>query len=107
MEQTIQPKTLGAFVRSISGLFITKANPNGITPKECAVLGALIYVMNSRQVEEIDKDVREDLANLTNHSLQVTINYINKFKKKGLIVDNKLNSLLTATKIVIHGTSNV
>lgn len=110
MEQVIKPKSIGGLVRSLSGLFITKENPKGLTPKECTVLAVLVSVtwahaLEARTATIITKEVRVDVSNQLNQSLQVTTNYINKFKKKGVVQEhNKVHPIFFTTKIIIDGT---
>ncbi len=98
---TVEPKSLGGFVRCLSGFFITKSNPTGLTPAECTLLSALISLLQQTEDKIITKEVKVNLANMTNHSLQVITNYINKFVKKGVIQSGKLHPIFYQDKIVI------
>lgn len=95
---TVRPQTAGGFVRSVSGLLITKENPLGLTPKECTVLAVVLSVVGG---ELITREHKVDISNELNQSLQVTTNYLSKFKKKGVIVANRLHPLFWAGKITI------
>lgn len=98
-EQVIKPTTLASFIKSLSGLFITKENPNGISPKELIVFITLVHLTH----EVVDKDVKVMVSNSLNQTLQVTTNYVSKFKKKGLITkDNKIHPLFSKKRIVIE-----
>ena len=101
-ELIVQPKSLGGLVRSLSGFFMTKDNPHGLSPKECTVIACLISITENNQ---ITNDIKVELSNQLNQKYQVTLNYINKFKKKGVITkDDKLHPVFFKTKIVIeHG----
>lgn len=100
MEEIIKPKTTGGLIRALSGLFITKDNPNGLSNKECTVLAVLLSLIGN---QEITKETKILLSNQLNQSLQVTVNYINKFKLKGVIgQDNKLHKILFK-KVTIDG----
>jgi len=104
-EQLIKPKSLGGFVRSLSGLFITKDNPNGLSPKECTVIAVILATAGDNY---ITKELRIEVSNQLNQSLQVTANYINKFKNKGVITkEDKLHPLFFKQKITIDGTNLV
>lgn len=105
-EFKVQPKSLGEYVRCLSGFFMTKTNPAGLTPKECTVLAALCFVLKNCTTE-ITKEKRVQLANLTNHNTQVITNYISKFKKKGVIVDNKLHPVFYKKIILQYGENNM
>lgn len=100
MERVIKPTTLGGFVRSLSGLFITKENPQGLSPKECTVLAVLLSLSQDKPVA-LTKELRLEASNQLNQSLQVTTNYINKFKKKGVVTGNSLHLLFFMDKITI------
>lgn len=103
--QLIKPRTPGSFVRSISGFFITKENPLGLSPTELTVLAALYSLLLQNKKEVIDKATKEQVANAANTRLQVITNYISKFKKKGVVTkDNRLHPILYKTEIVIDGT---
>lgn len=99
-EQLIKPKSLGGLVRSLSGLFITKDNPLGLTSKECTVIAVILAVVKNK---EITREHKIEISNQLNQSLQVTTNYCNKFVKKRVITqENKLHTLFF-TKITIDG----
>jgi hypothetical protein len=102
MEQVIKPKSLGGFIQSLSGFFITKENPSGLTPKELFILTTLVFILKQRATVVISKTIKEELANLTNHNFQVTTNYINKLRKKGVVLNNRIHPFLTKSKIVIE-----
>lgn len=103
MEQLITPKSPGGFVRCLSGLFITKSNPKGLTPTELTVVAILYSILITKEVNEVDKEVRLKLANLLNCSLQVAVNYVNKLKTKGVITKtNALHPVFFKKKIVIE-----
>jgi len=106
-EFKVQPKSLGGFVRSLSGLFMTKDNPHGLSPKECTVVACLL-ALTEKQDYIIDAVTKLEASNQLNQSLQVTVNYINKFKKKGVITkDNKLHPVFFQNKITIEHGENI
>lgn len=78
---------LGNYCKAIIGLL-----PVDISPKELQVLACLCYVLNNLKVKAVTKEVKIELANMSNYKLQVTTNYLNKLKSKGLITkDNQLH----------------
>lgn len=96
----IQPQTLSGLVRSLSGLFITKENPNGISPKECIVIACMLAHVPNKEI--LSKEVKITISNQLNQSYQVTTNYVNKLKKKGVITaQDKLHSIFYEPKIII------
>lgn len=102
---TVTATTLNSFVKVISGIFITKANPNGVSPKELEIFCALIELAKG----PINKAVKVKLSNKLNQSLQVSTNYIAKFKRKGLVTSkNRIHPIFSKKKIVIeYGTGIV
>ena len=107
IEQLIQPKSLGAYVRCLSGLFITKENPSGLSPKECTILAALCFLLGDNKAP-ITKEVKVELANMTNHNFQVITNYIAKFKRKKVITENNtLHPIFYKRLIIEYGTDNM
>lgn len=100
MEQLIKPTTLGGFVRSLSGIFITKENPQGLTRKECTVIAILLNVMEGNK--ELTKEAKIEVSNQLNQSVQVTTNYLNKFRAKGVMVGNKMHPIFYMDKITIE-----
>lgn len=100
MEQVIKPQTLGGFVRSLSGLFMTKNNPHGLSPKECAMIAALLARL--KEDEEVTRDIKIAVANELNQTIQITTNYLNIFKKKGVLKDNKLHPIFYKKQVLIE-----
>lgn len=100
---TLKPKTRGSFVRCVSGLFITKTNPQGLTQAELNILTALYTILLTKNKTVVDKDVKIELANMTNNKLQVIINYVNKLKHKNVIMqDDTLHSIFSKQEIIIQ-----
>lgn len=109
MEQIVKPKTALAFVKAISGVFITKESPNGITNKEINLMAALLELYSSREVRTITTEDRVLLSNQLNQTVQVTTNYLNTLKKKGLLNEEFApHPIFYLTKITIdYGQNNV
>jgi len=98
----IKPKSLGSFVRSLSGIFITAKNRHGLSPKECTVIACFLSIL-PKQDTVIDQAVKEQVSNLLNQKYQVTVNYVNKFKKKNVITkEDKMNPVFYKNKIIIN-----
>lgn len=101
-EIIIRPKTLHGFVQGLSGMFVTKDNPGGLTPKELKMLSIMVFICKQKNVKTITREVREGMVEITAHSAQVITNYINKFKKKGAITDDgKISSVLFGNRVTI------
>jgi hypothetical protein len=95
----VKRDTLLAYVSSLSGLFITKTSPHGLTPTELILI---CYIHSISQGAEITREMKAQIANDTNHGLQVITNAINKLTKKGVIVDNKLHPIFLSKQITIE-----
>lgn len=94
-EYTIQPKTLPQLVKLLSGYF-------SLTKREAQVLSAIIHTMREVKIAKVDKNVKKEIANISNFGYQVVTNYVNTLKSKGAIKsDNTLHPILTKDKIVI------
>src|SRR5688572_13121559 len=96
----IKPTTVSGLVQTVAGIF-------DLTPKESKVLAIMVYLCrqgkNGCMRPWVDKEMKESVAEITGHSLQVVTNYISKFKKKNVISkDNVLHSVFTLSKIDIR-----
>lgn len=104
---TIKPPNPPSFVRSLAGLFISKDNPHGITPKEFKVLDLLYSIVGKEKITNKHKEI---ISIKLNQGFQVTVNYVNKLKRKRVITkDGRLHSLFFKDSITIehgHKTSN-
>lgn len=98
-EVTIKPPSLISFVRSLSGFFITKDNPNGITAKEMEFICHLIEHAGNN---EITDKAKQEISTKINQGFQVTTNYINKLRKKKVIEGNRLNRLFFINRLTIE-----
>jgi len=97
----INPKSPGSFVRCVSGLFINKNQPHGLSPKELTVVACILSLTTGGVV--ITKELKEQVSNQLNQKYQVTVNYVNKFKKKGIITkEDKLHPIFFKKKITIE-----
>jgi len=103
MSQThlVAPNSIPGYIRCVSGLFVTKEHPHGITPIEMQVLATLVLILKTNNKEEIDKEVQLELADKHNMGLQVVLNYLGRLKKKGVIKDKKLHHIFYKKEILI------
>ncbi len=91
----INTRTLRGYLQGISGLFISKDNPGGLTPKELDILTAFMFVMKDDLTKPINAEHKAQVASLTNHPVQVITNYVKKLRdKKVLMSTNKLQPIL-------------
>lgn len=96
----IKANTLKGYLQGISGLFISKDNPGGLTPKELDMLTAFLFILSEEQKTEIDSDIKDKVSSLTNHPHQVITNYMKKLRDKGVFTtSNKPHPILFETKI--------
>lgn len=98
-EFKVHTKTLRGYINSISGLFMTRSNPQGLTPAECTLLSALRSILP--EGTDITKQVKVEVANMTNNKVQVVTNYITKFMKKGVVVNKRLHPVFYKDQIII------
>lgn len=94
-EYQVQPKSVGAFVKLLSGFF-------NLTKKECQVLAAIIHLMKESNTNKVDKDIKKQVSAISNFGYQIVTNYINGLKrKKAINSDGSLHPILNSTKITI------
>ncbi len=102
-QKVITFKTLGGFTRGLSGLFMSKDNPNGLSPKECFVVCTLLSILLRKHSKVVTKEVKIELANNLNQSVQVVTNYLVKLRKKGVIdKDETLHQVFFTDKLTIQ-----
>lgn len=100
--KTIKVQTLRGYLQALSGLFISKENPGGLTPKELDFLSALIFVGVEKGTLVVNAETKRMVASLINHPIQVVTNYIKKLRdKKVLTTANSLNPILLYGEITI------
>jgi len=85
----VQVKSYRGFVQALSGLFISKENPNGLSPRELDVLAVLLYVIGDSP--SVNAEVKEKVEAIIKQPSQVVTNYMKKFRDKGVL--NKENVL--------------
>src|SRR6185369_12691668 len=106
MEKIINRKTTRELVESLSGLFISPRARNGLTKKEILMVILLVEVVG--QDGEVDKDIKNMLSNSLNQSYQVTINYLNTLRKKGVLdKDYKPHPIFFTETIIIKNGSSI
>lgn len=99
----VKTKTLRGYLQGISGLFISKDNPGGLTPKELDMLTAFLFILSQDDKGEIDASVKEKVASLTNHPPQVITNYVKRLRDKNVFtLSNKPHPILLETKIELE-----
>ena len=100
---TIKTQTQRGYLQAISGLFITKKNPGGLTPKELDFLAAIIFVGVDKETRAIGPEQKKHISALTNHPIQVVTNYIKKLRDKNVLTqDNKILPILLTDEITIQ-----
>jgi hypothetical protein len=99
----IQCSTVRGYIQGVSGLFISKDNPSGLTPKEIDILTAIVFVLAEERSHVIIASTKEKVATLTNHPVQVITNYIKKLRdKRVLSQNNELHKLLREKVVFIE-----
>lgn len=92
-----------SYIKAINGVFITKENPTGLTPSEIKVLGLLIQLSGSEK--RVSKKLKDKVAKEVGTKTQVITNYVNRFRKKRVIIGKGFNPLLLGggLKITYNG----
>lgn len=92
-----------AYVRAVSGLFITPKNAAGLTPKEQEMLALLMDHSHDGYISQrTRKIVRETLG----MEEQLFYNRMSKLKKKQAIIGEELHSIFKSTNINILLNAN-
>jgi DNA-binding MarR family transcriptional regulator len=95
-EYQIKIKGLGNLTKLLSSFF-------QITRKEAQVLAALMHIMDEQKTDVVTKEVRIELANMSNFSTQIVTNYVNQLrKKKALNKDYSIHPILNSKKIIFN-----
>lgn len=106
MERVINRKTTRELVESLSGLFIGPRARNGLTKKEIEMVTILVDAMKA--YKEVDKEIKNMLSNSLSQSYQVTVNYLNMLRKKGVLdEDYKPHPIFYAETITIKNGSSI
>ena len=106
MKEIVVTKKYG-YVTAISGLFISKDFPSGLTAKEIVIFTVLWNVMEYRNENKITIEVKKQAAEILHISMQVLTNYMVKLRKKKLLTqDNMLNKVFTNPNISISLINN-
>lgn len=103
-------KSHRGFIQALSGLFISKDNPTGLSPREMDILSMLLYVAKGEK--KVNQRIKEQISTLTGYNLQVVTNYVKKFRDKGVLSQkNEISPILLQEKITIvngkFGESNL
>lgn len=98
----VKPASVNGLIQTVAGIF-------DLTPKEIKVLAIIVYLLRQKDSIDsashspvIDKEVKESVAEITGHSLQVVTNYITKFRKKNVIKEDRLHPIFMFNKIDIR-----
>lgn len=57
--------------------------------------------MKHDSYNEINREVKEKVAQITEYPVQVITNYVTKFRKKNVVIGNRLHPLVLTTKVTI------
>lgn len=96
----VKAQTLRGYLQGLSGLFISKSNPGGLTPKELDMLTAFVFILEQEGKTEIDALVKSKVSDLTNHPQQVITNYVKRLRDKGVFTSsNRPHPILFELKI--------
>ena len=88
-----------AYVRAVSGLFITKNNPSGLTSKEIRIIAKLMQHSSSGVVTfATRKRVMDELEIKQQHFY----NSMTTLKSKGVLVNEELHRIFTSDSLTIN-----
>ena len=90
--------TSKAFVTAVSGLFASKNNPNGLTPREIEFVCA---AMDHSTGGVIVKTTRFKIADELKIDMRTYYNMAHRLKKKRAINDDQLHRVFTAREISV------
>jgi hypothetical protein len=83
------------YIRALTGIFISKSNPMGITEKEALILARMRDLFQEHRTEQLNQEIRKKLRMEFNLKTQSLHNMIAILRKKKLITqDNKLHKIL-------------
>jgi hypothetical protein len=88
--------TSEGYVRAVSGLFITKGNPSGLTKREVEMVAKL---MKHSVKGVITSKTRDKVTDEMGWKKQNFYNMVVILKAKGVLIDEELNRIFTAGAI--------
>jgi hypothetical protein len=92
---TFKPPHDIPYVRSLSGIFISKDNPTGITEREVLLLARIRELFREHRTETLNTEIRKKLRVGFGIKEQSLHNVISTLKKKKLITgENQLHKIL-------------
>ena len=88
-----------AYVRAVSGLFITKDHPSGLTGKEVRIIAKLMEHSTKGVVTfAARKKTMEELGLKT----QNFYNAMTILKGKGVLIDEEMHKIFTSTSLTVN-----
>jgi hypothetical protein len=96
MALKLKVNTSDAYVRAVSGIFITKKNPSGLTPKEIELISKL---MEHSVKGVITSKTRTVVTEAMGWKKQNFYNMVVILKTKGVLVDEELHRIFTSGSI--------
>lgn len=92
-----------AYVRAVSGLFITKNHPSGLTGKEIKIIAKLMEHSTSGVLTFAARKKTMDELGLKQQNFY---NAMTILKSKGVLVDEELHRIFTSTSLNINYASS-
>jgi len=91
---------ISVYVKLMSGFFITQENQKGISPKEIEIFTELLKESKRLNTIKITSQLKENVADRLDTSVQVITNYLATFRKKKMITPtNEFQSCFNMTKV--------
>jgi uncharacterized protein YdcH (DUF465 family) len=94
------------YVKALTGIFMSRENPTGITEKESYMLAHIKRLFREHNTEQLNQEIRKKLRIAFSVKEQSLHNMISTLKKKKLLTkDNRLHKILRddATIKIIQG----
>jgi len=96
-------KSSAGYVRAVSGLFITKNHPSGLTPREIDIIAKLIEHSSSGVVTFAARKKTMEQLDLKPQNFY---NAMVILKEKGVMIEQELHRTFTTNAITIKYASN-
>lgn len=90
MNKSLTVTTAIAYVTAVSGVFITPANPSGLTKREREVVSALLDIIDDGKINpRIEKKLWQQFKETVNLKTQAMSNMMRALKNKRAVTFNK------------------
>jgi len=92
-----------SYIRAVSGLFITKESPSGLTSKDIRIIAKLMEYSTSGVITFSARKRTMDDLGLKNQNFY---NAMTTLKNKGVVVNEELHRIFTSKNLTINYASD-